>query len=74
MSCEMNYNIWLNHLHLSRSFSAECLLAAVHDGDWGKAADAQTRIAAIDKVILKIMDLRGKHIPEHAVIEAYWAP
>ena len=74
MSCEMNYNVWLDHVHLSKSISAECLLAAVHDGDCGKAADAQTSIVAIDKIVLKVMDLRGKHVTEHALIEVYWPP
>ena len=72
LACKMTYSIWLQHQHLSRDFSAECMLAAVQEGDWRKAVNAQTSIGAIDQLILKIMDMRGKHVPEHALIRAYW--
>lgn len=72
LACEMTYSIWLSHLHLSRDFSAECMLAAVQEGDWEKAVNAHTSLGAIDKLILKIMDGRGKHVPKQALIGAYW--
>ena len=68
----MTYSTWLSNLHLSREFSAECMLIAVQGENWKKAFDAHMSIGAIDKLVLKIMDLRGKHVPEYALITAYW--